>query len=195
MLLIATLAITSTTAAIWTAIGTLTLALITGVSLAFGWNSLRQGQREVEEGHRPVVVPLSESGTLSLVDRENKPWTVQARPWASNDGDNELNIPFENIGPGPGLKLVATVEVPGTDSGLVRSDAVALGSATRLSLRFIVDGLEDASRRDQVPVPDFCITVTYDDVSGKRWMTSGRYAASRKIYEDVSISSIRSRPH
>lgn len=59
------LAITLTTASIWTAIGTLAVAFVTGVSLYFGWRSLRQNQREielsrkeVEEAHRPVIVPV-----------------------------------------------------------------------------------------------------------------------------------------
>jgi Tfp pilus assembly protein PilN len=69
----------------WTAIGTLALAVVTGVSLAFAWGSLKQTQRqiqlgqeqleqtqreielsraEVEEAHRPVLVPFQKSGEL-----------------------------------------------------------------------------------------------------------------------------------
>lgn len=52
----------------WTAIGTLALAAVTGASLAFGWKSPRQGQKEVEEAHRPVLVPLADSRPMDVVE-------------------------------------------------------------------------------------------------------------------------------
>lgn len=58
----------------WTAVGTLTLAIVTGVSLAFGWGSLKQAQKglalsraEVEEAHRPVIVAVISKRLMDLV--------------------------------------------------------------------------------------------------------------------------------
>jgi hypothetical protein len=92
------LAITSTTASIWTAAGTLLLALVTGISLLFGWKSLRQGQREVEEAHRPVVVPVA-SQRFVFLDAKVK---IEARPhYRHARGHQQLIVAVANIGSGP----------------------------------------------------------------------------------------------
>src|ERR1700691_4112232 len=100
-------AITVTTASIWTAVGTLTLAIVTGVSLAFGWTSLRQGQREVEEAHRPVVVPVLPTRPPASSSRSGRGPRPAYEPELS--GPDGLRFPVQNIGSGPALRVEATI--------------------------------------------------------------------------------------
>ncbi len=105
----------------WTAVGTLALAAVTGVSLIFGWRSLRQTQRqielgqeqleqtqreielsrrEVEEAHRPVLVPFQKSGER-LTFRGGEIFAGGGPPASEND----VFLPVENVGVGPALNV------------------------------------------------------------------------------------------
>lgn len=125
----------------WTAIGTLALALATGVSLAFGWRSLRQTQkqielshsqleqtqreialtrREVEEAHRPLLVPDVNDRLLdlgSLGQHARAPTMI---------GD-ALMVPIKNIGSGPALHVLASVVLLDADG---RQSAAATAPRT-----------------------------------------------------------------
>jgi heme exporter protein D len=117
------LAITATTASIWTAVGTLALAVATFVSLFFARRSIRQNQeqikqgqeqleqtqreielsrKEVEEAHRPVLVPVlltRPSVSRSVSSRSGRGPRPAYEPEAS--GPDGLRFPVQNIGSGP----------------------------------------------------------------------------------------------
>jgi hypothetical protein len=180
------LAITSTTASIWTAVGTLTLAIVTGISLVFGWKSLRQGQREVEEAHRPVVVPVlltRPSVDRSVSSRSGRGPRPAYEPEVS--GPDGLRFPVQNIGSGPALRVEARTRRlgPGAPGGR-QTPAMAAGIGVTeivpLEVKFPREG----------ELPDFDLTVTYEDVAGKKWSTVGRYIADNRQYLGVEISAL-----
>jgi hypothetical protein len=184
------LAITGTTAAIWTAIGTLALAIATSVSLAFGWRSLRQSQREVEEAHRPVVIPVVFARPSVIAgSRSQSRRAVPERPYAVEDG--VLAVPIKNIGSGPALSVVASIKRL-NDDGTVREGGViepqtpgkipGLGNEVVVPIEIRAHGWEARW--------DFELTLSYQDVAGKRWARRGRYMAAQEIYEDVAIAAI-----
>jgi hypothetical protein len=68
----------------WTAIGTLALAVVTGVALAFAWGSLKQthrqihlGQEQLEQTQREIELSRAEVGARICAGRTN-PGKVQA---------------------------------------------------------------------------------------------------------------------
>src|ERR1700749_852089 len=95
-----------------TAIGTVALAIVTFVSLLFGWWTLRGtkasiaiSRREVEEAQRPVVVPLRDPGRrVTIMGGQDLP----ATPFAPRTG--LLVVPVRNIGKGPALRVNVTAE-------------------------------------------------------------------------------------
>ncbi len=168
----------------WTAIGTLALALVTGISLVFGWNALRQGQREVEEAHRPVVVPIADQRRIEPA-RPNVPAGRSARPWVNPPA---LYVPIENVGTGPALKIEATVELlnsaggwSGAAGGEQPGATVALGASSSSAVEMQVPGLADLT--------GFWLSLTYDDVAGKGWITKARYVPDHNRYEDLTVNT------
>jgi len=158
----------------WTAIGTLALAVVTSVSLAFGWRSLRQSQREVEEAHRPVVVPLSDRRTMDMGSVGETAPAVPLRVLRT------LLVPVENVGAGPAIHVEATVrrEPDLTAAATI----VALAASSRIMLEIECDAGAELT--------DFCLTLTYEDVAGKVWRTEARYLEEQKRYEAVTISGL-----
>jgi hypothetical protein len=169
-----------------TAVGTLALAIVTGVSLRFGWKSLRQGQTEVEEAHRPVLVPLADSRPLEVV-QTGLPERPAARPLFLGEG--QLAVPIENIGTGPALRVEASVQMlnpeggpTGVGTGGMEPAALAGIKASGSVAPIIkIHGLAD--------VPGFWLTLTYEDVAGKGWITKARYIATDRRYSDVTVNT------
>jgi hypothetical protein len=187
----------------WTALGTLTLAIVTGISLAFAWGSLKQTQRqiklgqeqleqtqreielsrrEVEEAHRPVVMPLADYRLMDFM-RFGRP--VSAKPWAET---NMLYIPIENVGPGPALGIQVAAKLlssagdwSGTAGGEHPGVAAALGTSSRIAVCIGIPGLASLT--------GFSLTVTYRDVAGKEWLTDARYVLDLDRYTDLTLSS------
>ncbi len=177
----------------WTAVGTLALAVTTGVSLAFGWGSLRQTQREievsrqeVEEAYRPVLVPLSDSRHMELAGT-GVPEIIHAHPLVRN---GVLYIPIENIGSGPAIRIWAEVYKPkflafGTTSGDKAGEgklvsATGLGTSSRIMLEIQIEGISET--------PDFLVLLKYSDVGGKGWESKASYDADHARYQSISIS-------
>ena len=86
-----------------TAVGTLALALVTVISLVIAARALKQtkeeievSRREVEEAHRPVVVPT-------------------AVYWGVGKPKSNASIGLNNIGTGPALRITASLELLTTD--------------------------------------------------------------------------------
>jgi hypothetical protein len=169
-----------------TAVGTLALAIVTGVSLWFGWKSLRQGQKEVEEAHRPVLMPLADSRPLEVVET-GLPERPAARPLFLGEG--QLAVPIQNIGTGPALRVEASVQMLNPEGGPTgvgtggMEPAVLAGIKASGSVAPIIriHGLAD--------VPGFWLTLTYEDVAGKGWITKARYIATDRRYTDVTVNT------
>jgi hypothetical protein len=178
----------------WTAIGTLTLALATTVALLIGWLTLRQtkseielSRREVEEAHRPVLVPLADSRNVDVSSAAGRK-PPSAQPTLQRVG--RLAVPIENIGTGPALRIEATLSLLNEDGG---PSAAGTGGVTPA----FVAGLKASGNVVpviQVPgligVPGFWLTLTYEDVARKGWITKARYIASRNRYEDLTINTL-----
>jgi hypothetical protein len=104
-------------------------------------------------------------------------------------GEGQLTVPIENIGTGPALRIEATVELLNEDGG---PSAAGTGGVTLASLTGIkasgsvvpmigVHGLSG--------LPGFWLTLTYEDVAGKGWLTKARFIASLGRYEDLTINT------
>jgi hypothetical protein len=185
----------------WTAIGTLGLALATGVSLAFGWRSLRQTQkqielsqshleetqreialsrREVEEAHRPVLVPVVSDRRLDL-------GSVGEYARAPAMIGNALMVPIKNIGAGPALRVLASVtllDAEGRQSAAdttLRSSREIAGIEVGAIVPLWIDGTHWTTSAS------FAIEVTYSDVAGQNWHTEACYLNEQRAYDGLDI--------
>ncbi|HST33771.1 MAG TPA: hypothetical protein VLJ80_09675 [Solirubrobacteraceae bacterium] len=172
-----------------TAIGTLALALVTAVSLAFGWKSLRQGQKEVEEAHRPVLIPLAD--TVKRIQRAHFS-PVTAKPYVLPE-EGLLIVPIQNIGSGPALHVEAGVSLLNPSGGWTGATGgeQTPGTITGVGVLEVVPLELGLSRLSDVP--GYELTVRYEDVAGKPWETVGRWIPEHKRYEGVAIRKGRSR--
>jgi hypothetical protein len=168
-----------------TAVGTLALAVVTGVSLVIGWKSLRQGQGEVEEAHRPVLVPLADSRPINMVE------AGLAEPPAARPlflGEGQLAVPIENIGTGPALDVEVSVWMRNPDGdptsvgtgGMTPANVAGIKTSDSVAPIVRINGLAD--------VPGFQLMLTYEDVAGKGWVTRALYVATDRSYTDVTVN-------
>jgi hypothetical protein len=169
----------------WTAVGTLALALVTAVALLVGSLSLRQtkselalSRREVEEAHRPVVVPVR--------DPPNE-------PRIGNQGF--LDLPVQNIGTGPALRVEVSVFL--RTAGAVLTDEPPnlhpLGSVAGIAvaqMAWCFGRIQPAGG-----LGDFHFFITFEDVSGKEWLTVGRLNAALSRFDDVRVSLATEGPY
>jgi hypothetical protein len=191
------LAVTSTTAAIWTAIGTLALALATFVSLFFARRSINQTQtaielsqaqltqtqeeitisrQEVEQAQRPVVVPVGDNRRMEVTGPGLG--DTQATPVVYGTG--RLLVPVENIGAGPALRLVASVkslDEAGNPSGApigpqTPAQVAGLGTGVIMPLDIAVHGWQPGEI-------NFQVDIEYEDVAGQAWKTTGQFVSGR----------------
>lgn len=171
-----------------TAVGTLALAIVTGVSLAFGWKSLRQGQKEVEEAHRPVVVPVVLARPPGLMPQSvvRSRRTFPDRPSVAEPG--VLAVPVQNIGSGPALRVVASIErldeqgnpYRGAIEHQTPGEVAGIGKDQTVPIEIGYHGWEERW--------NFQLRLVYEDVAGKRWVTVGHYIPERRRYEDVAFA-------
>jgi hypothetical protein len=192
----------------WTAIGTLALAIVTGVSLAFAWGSLKQtklqimlgqeqlqqtqreielSRREVEEAHRPVVIPvvIARPPDLGARSVSGSRRTFPGRPSVVKPG--VLAVPIQNIGSGPALGVVASIERLDDQGDLYRGPiehrtpgrVAGLGKDDTVSIEIDYHGWEERW--------NFQLRLEYEDVADKRWVTICRYIAEHGRYEDLTI--------
>jgi hypothetical protein len=182
----------------WTAVGTLALAAVTlALAAATFWmvkltrsvltqnrDEIALSRREVDEAHRPVLVPLSDSRPTDILGVGR----TSARPAVPSE--NQLAIPIENIGTGPALRIETTVELLNEEGD---RSAAGTGGVTLALIAGIkasgsvvpivgVHGLRD--------VPGFWLTLTYEDVAGKGWITKARYIKTRDRYEDLTVNTL-----
>ncbi len=178
----------------WTAIGTLALAVVTLVAVIVGAFSLRQtrkaialSRREVEEAHRPVVVPVVIARPPDLgaqsVSRSRR--TFPDRPSVAESG--VLAVPIQNIGSGPALCVVASIQrldehgerYTGAIEHQTPGKVAGLGKGQTVPIEIRYHGWEERW--------NFELTLVYADVAGKRWATICRYVAEHERYEGVTI--------
>jgi hypothetical protein len=171
----------------WTAIGTLALALVTAIALVIGWLTLRQtkreialSRREVEEAHRPVLVPVLDRTRAITLEPGGTP--NPAEPIVPG---NRIFVPVENIGSGPALEVEMGLTLDGHNvpdglkghEGTMDAPGIGVGHLTTLELPMA-----------GAVIAPFDLRLSYRDVAGKPWVTRARFEigmASR--YENLSI--------
>ena len=98
-----------------------------------------------------------------------------------------LVVPVQNIGVGPALNVVAAIERLQDDGGSWTGaiDHQTPGQATGISpgapvhIEILAHGWEERW--------SFRLTVTYEDIAGKRWATVGVYIGGSRRYEHVAV--------
>jgi len=160
-----------------TAVATFVLAALTLAAVIVGGKALRKTQseiyisrREVEEAHRPVVIPIiDETRRVDMVGATQR----MAKPWFAPS--NRVVVPITNIGSGPALDIEVSV-TPRNDAGGFSEawgdrkhtgTVVGVGVSDVMPVAIYVPNLGD--------VPSFDLWVTYTDVAEKRWVTSAKY--------------------
>ncbi len=157
------------------ALATFLLAPVAVVGLFLTRRSLTQTQseidlsrREVEEAHRPVVVP-----------------TAFARSGIVSTG--ALAVPVTNVGSGPALRIEAWGKLLDADGN---PSLAGDGEQTPALVAGIGAGgattLEIKPSRWTTGV-SFELMVVYEDLAGKRWRTAGRWVEDRGRYEGLTI--------
>jgi hypothetical protein len=163
------------------------LAVLTLGALLLTLKSLNQTQteialsrREVEEAHRPVLVPVLD------VTRQMQLPNGEVGPATPTVPGNRILVPVENIGSGPALQV---------EMGLAfRSERVAVahrGEHTMMATGIGVGHLTSL----ELPLAGavlspFDIRLTYLDVVGKSWVTTARFEMGMAYrYEGLSITS------
>ena len=176
-----------------TGIATVALTLVTLGLVWVGYHALRQTQaeidlsrREVEESHRPVVLPVNELGKLDT-NNIGRP----ARPHAES---GQLYVPIRNIGAGPALNLIIEVRPlgdqlqPSVQFGQESYVATHIGLAVLRAAQPTVE-LPGLGANPIGPVDNrdartsFALTITYEDVAGKAWVTTAIY----KYTQDLTL--------
>jgi hypothetical protein len=189
----------------WTAVGTLALAAVTlALAGATFWmvkltrRTLTQNQdeialsrREVEEAHRPVVVPLTGSRLVEIMGARGGP-----RPTMGPDvhSHGQLTVPIENVGTGPALHVLAAVR-------LLDDDGEPSAPGDRVQMPALIAGLKSGGSVAPFILVDnlstltsFWLSLMYEDVAGKGWITEARFMKVRGRYEDIVVNEFQLRP-
>lgn len=168
-----------------TALATVALAILTLAALWFTRRALKQtpeeidlSRQEVEEGQRPVLVPvLDNTRRITLPDGETGPATPTAP-------GNRIFVPVENIGSGRALGVEMGItyrvdSIPEEYRGehTMVSPGIGIGHLASLELPFV-----------SAPRGPFDLRLSYRDVAGKEWVTTARFEIGMADrYEDVVI--------
>jgi hypothetical protein len=175
----------------WTAVGTLALAFVGAVALVVAWLTLREtkadlalSRKEVEEAHRPLVVPLNDRREVNLGSArgtDKLPAVPHTRQVSENGRvRSQLLVPIENIGTGPAIRLEAGIALDSNAESSSRS-LPALRADGRLFLEFWLAGGDAAS-----VTPSYRLTVRYEDVAGKARSTLAYFAAHDGRYDSLT---------
>ena len=105
-------------------------------------------------------------------------------------------VPIQNVGSGPALHLEARIDQWLTESGewsqhgpgpQTPAAATGLGVGILAPLEIKLHGVRGVS--------GFWLTLTYEDVAGKGWITKARYIPDRDRYEDLTINTQAEGPY
>jgi hypothetical protein len=124
-------------------------------------------KRQVEEGHRPVVVPQILGGI--------------GHGLGLRAVEGILPVPLKNIGLGPALNVRVSFSSPPDvapqpiDSGLKRLPGIGVSDQVTAGLKTIL----------AIGTPDFLIELIYDDVAGASYMTTARWDSRETEYRDI----------
>jgi hypothetical protein len=186
----------------WTAIGTLTLALVTLLlaaatfwmvkltrrSLAQTRDEIALSRREVEEAHRPVLVPYQMSGMARKFRGGEIP--VGGGPHVSeNDAERQdlprysaAFLPVENVGVGPALNVRGEFIGP-RGTGITRFPTEAVAAGTQGVVTFENwDGDSLSFTGNDPPVK---AVVDYDDVAGRTYRTTIAFDIGHNAYRST----------
>ncbi len=168
-----------------TAFATVGLAVVTfGLAAATSWmvrltgHALRQNQEEiglsrseVEEAHRPVIVPVVDKTFVNLgADGQH-----EKRPQVLPDG--RLLIPVENVGPGTALNVEARASLlddaghPSTGSSGPQLSAKVAGIGPHAGSPLLIQV------HNWTGTPNFSLRIEYDDVASNGWLTDCVFVA------------------
>jgi hypothetical protein len=175
----------------WTAVGTLALAFVGAVALVVAWLTLREtkadlalSRKEVEEAHRPLVVPLHDRREINLgTDRgTDKLSAIPHSTQVSENGQARLHllVPIENIGTGPAIRLEADIALDSNAESSSRS-LPALRADGRVFLEFWLTAGDAGS-----DTPSYRLTVSYEDVAGKVRATAAHFSAHDGRYDSLT---------
>jgi hypothetical protein len=164
------------------------LALATIASLWFTRRALKQTReeiglprQEVEEAHRPVLIPVLDS------TREMKLGDGRTAPAGPAVPGNRLLVPVENIGSGPALEVEMGLTLHGytVPEGLrgqehtMNASGIGIGHLTSLELPLA----------GAVSTP-FDLRLSYRDVADKAWITTASFQMGMaQRYDDLSIEA------
>ena len=180
------------------ALVTLVLAIAAIIGLILTRRSLNQTQeeialsrKEVQEAHRPVVVPIVAAEppgvTITPIGPSKSRRIFPMRPCVPEAG--VLVVPVKNIGSGPALRVEASVKrlnddgsvwVGGAIEPKTPGTAAGLGKDQTIHIPIHEHGWEERW--------SFELTLTYTDVAGKGWITTAGYVPNPGRYENVVIA-------
>jgi hypothetical protein len=150
-------------------------------------------RREVEEAHRPVIVPLADK--TAYMDFGADGARLEKCPQLRPGG--RLFVPARNIGSGPALNIEVSVGVLDNAGGPTTAAPgqapwrlAGLGVLRSTPVLIELHGWGGTRNSE---MPNFSLTVEYDDVAGKSWRTSCNYIATTGRFEDMNIEPIDSR--
>jgi hypothetical protein len=173
-----------------TALATFLLAALTLAAVIVGGKALRKTQSEidtsrleVEEAHRPVLIPLHD---VNQELREfDAPTVYRAKPRYKEN--NRVVVPIKNIGSGPALNIsvnLALLDDTGDEQGdmMHQTNIVGLGVSEMTPVEVFVPARE---------MPNFRLRAQYADVAGKTWQTSADYFKREDgVYVGMSIDPV-----
>jgi len=152
---------------------------LTGKALRQGQEEIKLSRSEVEEAHRPVIVPVLAKTFVDLgADGQH-----EKRPQVLRDG--KLLVHVENIGPGPALNVEAWARLlddsggpsAGSSGPLFAARAAGIGPQSDMPLLIQV--------HNWTGTPNFSLHVEYDDVASNGWSTDSVFVAG--VYEVTGI--------
>jgi hypothetical protein len=168
---------------------------LTRKSLAQTRQDIEISRREVEEAHRPVIVPLADrTAFMDLgADGAGLEKTPQLRP------SGRLFIPLRNIGSGPALNVEASIglldQVSDPASAAPGQTPGRLAGLGKLRSTPVLIELHGWGGSTNGEMPSFSLILDYDDVAGKSWRTACIYVAPTGRYEGMTIDTTkRERP-
>jgi hypothetical protein len=163
-----------------TAIATIALAVLTLAAVVVGGKALSKTQteiewsrKEVEEAHRPVLIPvydeaqeLQPSGTL-VIHRAKPRYQERER----------VVLPIKNIGSGPALNIMLSLAPLPANEPAGDRDALRWSTTRILGLGVMEILWVTVRVPDVTEVPDFALSLVYMDVAEKVWKTEADYIA------------------
>jgi hypothetical protein len=186
----------------WTAVGTLTLALVTLLlaaatfwmvkltrrSLSQTKDEIALSRREVEEAHRPVLVPFQKSGDR-LTFRGGEIFAGGGPQVSENDPERQdlprysaVFLPVENVGTGPALNVRGEFTGPhGAGTTRFPTEAVAVGARGVVTFEnWDGDSLAFTGNDSTVTA-----AIDYDDVAGRTHRTNVVFDIGHNAYRST----------